>query len=328
MGLSLDKVITIGMPTKNRAFCIDRVLESITSQNYPKNKIKIVLIDESTDGTYEKIIEWKEKNQKDYLSIQVLQTQSNGYISALRNLCIANMEGDIIFFWDSDVIAPDNDALSRVLRMLEKDSVGASGFPYYCENPSFYERIMQAEVELGGMGFTAIKRTVFDKVGLFNEMLKVNEDTDIFSRIKANGLKIKFDGSTPGLHLRKTSHKPSFKDNLSEYKLHLNWNFNKVPFLYAQMIKAGSKAHLFRLIYYFLLPLAFILWIFNSVFPIIPTALAAIFLSGYVLLNLFYHVWKAKVNKVWGVIAFAYFLLLGIAISYGYLFSIIGSWKK
>jgi glycosyltransferase involved in cell wall biosynthesis len=313
------------MPTKNRAFCIDKILESISTQDYPKEKIKIVIIDESTDGTYEKLLQWKEQNKKDYLEIQIMQTESKGYISVLRNLCVANMEGDVIFFWDSDVIAPDNHSLSRVLKLLEPDFVGAAGLPYYNENPSLYERIMQAEVELGGMGFTAIKKTVFGKVGLFNEKLKVNEDTDIFSRIKAKGLKVKFDVSTPGLHIRRANVKSGFRDNLAEYKLHLRWSFSKVPFLYAEMIRAGSKSHLFRLFYYFALPIIIVLWFINLAFPIVPIVYASAFVAGYLLLNFAYHIWKAKQSRLWGVVAFFYYAPWGISISYGYLLNLLKS---
>ena len=313
----MDKIITIGVPTKNRIFCIDRVLASILSQTHPKGNIKIVFVDESDDGTYERLLQFREKHRDDYLDIRILRSESNGYISAVRNICIKNMEGDVMFFWDSDVMAPDNNALGRVLQSLEGENAAVAGLPYYCENPCLYERIMQAETELGGMGFTAIRREIFNKAGLFNEKLKVNEDTDFLARVRIHGMKVNFEDGTPCLHLRPQMPNYRFRNNFSDYKRRLRWCFNNVPGLYAEMIGAGSRPHLFRVLYYLALPPIIILWLVNFSYPIIPTVLATIFVALYVLFNLSYHIWKASRNRVWGIVAFAYHTPCGIAISYG-----------
>jgi len=89
--------ITIAMPTKNRVALIDRTLESVNSQLTLKRKIKIVFLDESDDGTYEKLLEWKRQNEHEYLYIEVLRLDSKGYISKARNYCISNMEGKRYF---------------------------------------------------------------------------------------------------------------------------------------------------------------------------------------------------------------------------------------
>lgn len=152
------------MPIKNRIFCIDQVLVSIASQTYPKNKIKLVFIDESTDGTYEKLLQWKEEHKEEYLDIQILRINSKGYISSLRNICVSNMEGDIIFFWDSDVLAPDNTALSRVIqKLVSSNDVAVAGFHYERKTPSLYEKILRVRTELGGLGFTAIKNQLLTR---------------------------------------------------------------------------------------------------------------------------------------------------------------------
>lgn len=329
MNESLVKVITIGIPTKNRMYCIERVLDSVGSQTYPKTKIKIVFIDESTDGTYEKLLEWKEQHKKDYFDIEILRDiTSNGYISVLRNVCIAHMIGDVMFFWDSDVFIKESTSLSRVVGLLHDDSVGASGLAYYNEYPLLYEKIAQSEKIIGGMGFTAIKKQVFDKVGFFNERLKVNEDTDIFARIKSHGLKVIFDSSKPGLHMRKNAVKPTFRINANDYKRHLKVSFNEIPFLYAEMMRGGAKWYLFKLIYYFILPILMVLWLINFFIPFVPVLASSVFVGLYVLANLAYHVWKASQKRLMGIIAFLMDTPCGIAISYGYLFKIRSSPKK
>lgn len=318
-------IITIGMPIKDRIFCIDKVLASISSQTYPKNKINIVFIDDqSNDGTYEKLLKWKEQHKEEYLNIQIMRAESKGYISTLRDLCVSNMEGDILFFWDSDVVAPDDDALSRMIQQLADSDIVAVGFPCYRERLCLYEKILQAGTELGGLGFTAIKKLAFDKVGLFNEKLRVNEDTEIFSRMKLKGLKIVSDTQTPCTHLRpKTLVQSSIKNSILNYARRLKWCFSYNSFLYIQCLKAGSKLYLLKILYYLALPPIIILWIFNLLNPILPIALTSLFLIAYLLLNLSYHIWKAKRNRLFGIVAFAYHTPYGIAISYGCLVKLL-----
>ncbi len=321
----MDGLITIAIPTRNRLLYINRVLSSIYTQAYPKNKTKIVIIDESNDGTYEKLLSWKEQYGSEYFGFDLLKAESNGYISNARNLCITHMEGNVIFFWDSDVIAPDPEALTRVLKMID-GSAAIAGFPYFTETPSLYERIMQSETVLGGMGFTAIKREVFQKAGTFNEKLKVNEDTDFFSRARNFGYQIKFDGSTPCLHLKKEK-KSSFSTILRDYRGRLKWCYSSQPFLYRELIRAGSKAHLFRILYYFALPIIIVLWLVNFAFALVPWLTATVFAVAYVLFNLCYHVWRSKRHRTWGLVAFLYYSPCGIAVSYGYFVSLFTGFK-
>ncbi|MGZ4850925.1 MAG: glycosyltransferase [Candidatus Bathyarchaeia archaeon] len=318
----MQEIITIGIPSKNRILTIDRVLESISSQTYPKDKIKIVFVDESNDGTYEKLLQWKKQNENTYLEIKIINDyKSNGYISALRNLCIANMTGEVMFFWDSDVVAPDNESLSRVLMLLQDDSVGAAGLPYYTDHPSLYERTMQGEAVVNAMGFTAIKKCVFVEVGLFNEKLKLQEDTDLLARIRSHGLKVSFDTSTPGLHLKPNTVRPSFSRGLSNYGFQLRYRLTKESTLVDGLIKTGSKAHLLRMLYYFALPILVVLWLINFAVPIVPVLVFTILVAAYILLNLAYQVWKTKKNRLMGVVTFFYVTPMGIASYYGYVLS-------
>jgi glycosyltransferase involved in cell wall biosynthesis len=324
-----NAIITIGMPIKNRIFCIDRVLTSVSSQTYPKNKIKLVFIDESTDGTYEKLLRWKKQREEGYLGIQVLRVNSKGYISTLRNLCVSNMEGDIIFFWDSDVLAPDNDALSRVIqKLVSSDDVAVVGFHYERESPCLYEKILRTGTELGGLGFTAIKRSAFDKVGLFNEKLRVNEDTEFFCRVKLKGFKIVFDSSTPCLHLRpETQPRYGIKRGVLEYLNRLKFYFSYGSLVCSECIKQGSKLDLLRTLYYLALPPFFLFWVFNFLKPIFSVAFTSIFFAAYLSLSLFYHIWKTRGNRLFGIVAFAYYIPCGIAVSYGYIARLIKSFR-
>jgi hypothetical protein len=229
------------------------------------------------------------------------------------------MEGDILVFWDSDVLASTNDALSlAVQKLVSSDDIGAVGYNYERESPSFYEKLLCLRAELGGMGFTALKRSVFDNIGLFDERLRVNEDTEFLSRMKLRGFRAVLISETPFLHI-----KPSYvkgigvKQNISEFLNQLKLAFSYGSFVWGEYIKQGSWFDLIRTLYYIAFPPIFIFWIFNFFKPVFSSILMTILFAFYFIINLLYHGWKTRsVNKL-SIAASIYYIPLGIATSYG-----------
>ena len=46
-------VVTVQLPMYNEMFVVDRLLESVAALDYPKEKLEIQILDDSTDGTTE-----------------------------------------------------------------------------------------------------------------------------------------------------------------------------------------------------------------------------------------------------------------------------------
>lgn len=62
-------IVTIGIPVKDEILCINHVLKSVEDVDYPKKRIKLVIVDGySTDGTYEILSEWIEKVKNEYIA--------------------------------------------------------------------------------------------------------------------------------------------------------------------------------------------------------------------------------------------------------------------
>lgn len=311
--------ITIGMPSKNRIFCIEKVLMSLSSQNYPKNKTCIIFIDESTDGTYEKIIAFSEKFKQDYLRIEILSANSQGYISILRNICISHMEGEAIVFWDSDVWSMTDDALSLTIQKLfSNDAIGSAGYNYERASPSFYEKLLRLRAELGGMGFTAIKKTMFETIGLFNEKLRVNEDTEFLSRMKLKGFQVILVSETPLLHIKPAMTKRiSLNREISELKNQVKSAYSQGSLVWEECIKQGSWFDFARAIYYIAFPLFLAIWVINFFSQFCNIQLLTLFFALYFSINVFYHL--QKIGKICPVslIATIYYIPLGMASGYG-----------
>jgi len=112
-------LITIGIIVLNREWIIERMLKSVQNQTYPLDKLFVVVVDgESKDKTVE--IAKQVLSESDFKGYQVIVKDSN--IPEARNICIQNMKGTFLLFWDSDVIMEPS-AVVRMLEILMKENV-------------------------------------------------------------------------------------------------------------------------------------------------------------------------------------------------------------
>ena len=93
----MKNLISIVVPCYNVEKYIDKCLESLVNQTY-KNIEIIVVNDCSTDNTYNKLVEWKEKDER----IKLINNEKNSGLSFSRNTGIKNATGKYIGFIDSD----------------------------------------------------------------------------------------------------------------------------------------------------------------------------------------------------------------------------------
>ncbi|AET33421.1 glycosyltransferase [Pyrobaculum ferrireducens] len=115
--------ITIIIPTYNEAPLIEAKLDDIARQDYPPDKLQIIVVDSaSTDGTPEKAERWARQRQA---PLEVLrEPQRNGKAHAL-NLALKHARGDIVVITDADSHWPDPQTLRKAARWLADPSVGA-----------------------------------------------------------------------------------------------------------------------------------------------------------------------------------------------------------
>ena len=94
-------LITIGLVVLNRAWIIEKVITSILGQSYPHDRIYLLVVDGVSKDDTVQIIEGCIKGSS-LFGYKIIVRECN--IPEGRNLCIENMMGDYLFFWDSDVI--------------------------------------------------------------------------------------------------------------------------------------------------------------------------------------------------------------------------------
>jgi glycosyltransferase involved in cell wall biosynthesis len=185
-------IITIGIVVLNREWIIGRMLNSLQSQTYPHDKLFVVVIDGKSNDRTVDIVEdiMLKSNFKGY---QVIVQDTN--IPEVRNLCIQNMKGDFLLFWDSDVIM-EPAAIEKGFQLLKKENVDIM-----C---SFVKEVtvtsedevdikweewknslhkVKTKSNIGVLGNNLISRKVFADIK-FDPDLSIYEDRDFIERLQ------------------------------------------------------------------------------------------------------------------------------------------------
>ncbi len=188
---SSEPVVSIVLPTYNRAHLLPRAVESILNQTYKDFELLIV-DDASTDNT-DTIV----KNINDP-RIKYIKCIENKGANAARNIGIKAAKGKYIAFQDSD----DEwylDKLEKQVKTMQKASVSVgivySGYLKIENKKSTYiprDIINQLEGDISsellehnfiGTPAMLIRRECFEKVGLFDEQLPRFQDWELAIRL-------------------------------------------------------------------------------------------------------------------------------------------------
>jgi len=198
-------LITVGVVVLNREWIIGKMLNSLIRQTYPHNRIFVIIVDgKSKDRTVE--IAQKILEKSDFMGYNIIVRESN--IPEGRNICIENMRGDMLLFWDSDVIMEPNAIQELVKTMIQEkaDIVTADGVSIYVNTTEeIDEKINEAkkmrtytsenyvvEVPFVGMGHTIVSKNVLDSLR-FDPDLTFGEDLDFSVRAREKNFKIKMN---------------------------------------------------------------------------------------------------------------------------------------
>ncbi|MCP3941976.1 MAG: glycosyltransferase [Desulfobacteraceae bacterium] len=190
MKLTQEKLVSVIIPTFNRAWTLKNAVDSVLDQNY--DAIEIIIIDDgSTDNTLDILDGYGNK-------IQVL-TQANSGVSAARNLGIKRSHGEFIALLDSDD-AWEPDKISCQIDFFERnpDALICQTEEIWIRNgkrvnPKIKHQkpsgmIFDASLHLCLVSPSAvmIRKELFELKGYFNEEFLVCEDYDFWLRILAD----------------------------------------------------------------------------------------------------------------------------------------------
>jgi len=111
------KRVSVIIPCYNAENYIDRCIDSVISQNIGTEIINIVCVDDaSSDGTYEKLLEWESKYPE---NIIILHCDTNRRQGAARNLAFEYADTEYITYLDADDFI-DKDFIGTLLEVADK----------------------------------------------------------------------------------------------------------------------------------------------------------------------------------------------------------------
>jgi cellulose synthase/poly-beta-1,6-N-acetylglucosamine synthase-like glycosyltransferase len=116
--------ITIQLPVYNEMYVMERLLDNIAEINYPKDKLEIQVLDDSTDETVKSTAEQIEKIQATGLDIKhITRTDRSGFKAGALKEGLKIAKGEIIAIFDSDFL-PKKDWLKRTVPYFKDESIG------------------------------------------------------------------------------------------------------------------------------------------------------------------------------------------------------------
>ena len=192
--------VTIIVPCWNEEFTVSKTIHSLLSLDYPKDKLKIMIVDDgSTDKTWEKIQKFQNNPQ-----IEIYTKENGGKYTAL-NFGISRLNSDLVGCLDADSYV-HKDALKNIIMYFKDREIMAVAPSVKLWQPKGPLQLLQ-KVEYGFGIFTrkmfhymhavyitpgpfSIFRTdVFKKLGGYKHAHNT-EDIEIALRMQKNGYKI------------------------------------------------------------------------------------------------------------------------------------------
>lgn len=117
--------VTIIIPTYNEAEFIEKKLDNIYEQDYPRDKVEVILVDSaSTDGTPQLINRWKHRHPE--LKLRLLEEPVRRGMNPALNYALKHVLQDIeiVIFTDADAFW-EKDTLKQVVKYFADPEVGA-----------------------------------------------------------------------------------------------------------------------------------------------------------------------------------------------------------
>jgi len=200
-----EQTVSVVIPCRNERRYIVKCLESILGNDY-ESDLEILVVDgASDDGTRELL----QESARRWPRVRVLDNPARTTPAAL-NIGIQNAGGSIIVRMDAHCTYPDN-YISVLVRWLEQsgaDNVGgvcrtlpgsdaliaraiavAFSHPFGVGN-SYFRIGTTTPRWVDTVPFGCYRRSVFERIGLFDEELVKNQDDELNQRLLKNGGRI------------------------------------------------------------------------------------------------------------------------------------------
>lgn len=316
-------LLSVICPIYNEEKYIRKCIDSILSQDYPKDNLEILFVDGmSTDNTRTIVSEYEIK----FPFIHLLDN-SNKVVPYAMNIGIKSAKGDIIIRLDARTEYP-TDYLSKLIyyhdNLKNAENVGGVCLTLPCNESSKACAIAQVLSNFFGIGnsyfrtgakdimkvdtvpFGCFNRSLFDKIGLYDLELIRNQDDELNGRIIENGGNIYL---IPSIQIKYYA-----RDRISKVrKMYYQYGLYK-PLVNKRLKKPATLRQFFPLLFVLGLIFGGILSLFSSVIMIIYLVIILL----YLMICLFIGMKKAIQFKRFSLWLLMPYVFLNVHLSYGW----------
>ncbi|PCH66154.1 MAG: succinoglycan biosynthesis protein exoa [Bacteroidetes bacterium] len=200
----MEKLVSIIVPCRNEENYIGALIESFLNQDYPSEKIELLIMDGMSDDNTRNVIK---QYSNDHPLIQLIDNPKK-YAPFALNKGIQSSKGEIIIIFGAHAEADKDFIKENVKAMEQSNDIGCTGgiieniytnktaeiiglamsSPFGVGNAHFRTGNKIGYVDT--VAFGAYKQIVFEKAGYFDEDLIRNQDDEFNFRIIKNGFKI------------------------------------------------------------------------------------------------------------------------------------------
>lgn len=201
--------ISVVMPVRNEALFIADTLRALVSQDYPSDRMEILVVDgQSDDGTQDIV----RRFASNYNCVRLLHNPKR-WSSAARNIGVRNSTGEVITIIDGHCDIPGNQYLIDLARAFSESGADIVGRPQSLSvknatpiqqaiaiarasrlghHPDSFIYSSQSQFVPAASVGTAYRREVFERIGFFDEAFDACEDVDFNTRADFAGEKCYF----------------------------------------------------------------------------------------------------------------------------------------
>lgn len=190
----------------NEKFVVEKTLDALKSLNYPRDRIQILIADDSTDETGSIIDKKVHEIEKLGIDIQVSRRKlRTNFKSGALNLASRFLKGDFVLLLDADSVVTPDVLIEGIPMFNAKPDLAFVSFRvgHYNREQNLVSRLYALTLDLGDTqtkmgssrfnlpfsftgGFTLMSRNVLERLGYWSDSC-ITEDADLSSKIYCSG---------------------------------------------------------------------------------------------------------------------------------------------
>jgi cellulose synthase/poly-beta-1,6-N-acetylglucosamine synthase-like glycosyltransferase len=159
-------IVTVQLPVFNEMYVVGRLIDAACAMVYPKDKLEIQILDDSTDQTVEVVAGYVERYRKQGFDIkQVRRGTRTGFKAGALKEGLATARGEFVAIFDADFIPRQDFLLKTISHFIADSRIGMVQTRWEHLN-SEYSLLTRTQA-MALDGHFVIEQAVRNKVGFF-----------------------------------------------------------------------------------------------------------------------------------------------------------------